>query len=1339
MKKRYLLFPVFLSFVFFFLFGANIEATLDRVPTRIEENDVFWYSFSEDVSYNAYRATYYYYDALNDKQYVKSEFKLLGEDYKQKKVTLSNIPISDFNNESYLEYFTPTTSSESYYYFEVVLYNRTYSYLGVKNDKEVAALVSDFIKVGSEKVVAAPVLVSPSNNASFTAFLVNFEVESEIDYQIYVREEKSAGSNENWQILNSTSFKGNDNTTYYWKAVDSLGQESEERKFTINIPSELPTFNINGSVSTWNKENVVISVTPSSKGSSYYCLNDDCILINSKKDVVLSEDGTYSFYVKNVSNSNTISSETYSIKLDKTSPKFSKNDYNFNYYLVDNKYEYELVINSIEDYSGIKSGKIELLLSSKNIKTVDYQGEYLKIDLANSLNENTTYTMKVVIYDNAGNKTEESFSLKTLSNPVIKIVTAPSIKIDGKEGEYTNKDVNVTIIPADTSYQNYYCLNDNCSLISGTVNYKFDSTGVYKIYTKAVVENDTIKSNEYIIMIDKEAPTVSYNFVENNGVYTLSVSSNDNVDIDNVKVIISKGIDVIYQITKTEKSFVLTLTNNLELETTYYLQLIVTDKAGNQTSENSTIKTSLAEIDVIPLYISPEDNPNKYYSGVAVYIKKYYPISGYEDYYCVNDECEKLKDESFQRFFYGTSGEYSAYTKRVKGDREVTSSIYKFKVDAEISEIDGNIVSLKENRLSDNSFQYILNCLNIEDLSGIKKVDVIVYKIESNGYKNKKFDEDYNSLPLNIDLTNYFENNQKYEIDVTYRDEAGNSSSYTFEKYIFSELVMPTITYKDKHGFINDGSVVDNIHFYNVSAQANIVIDENTKDLAKTYYCLDNSCTLIESTTITIDFTKEGLYNFKVKTIYEGKETVIDERKIFIDWSAPTYKSFSYKKSPEETKTNIYTYSIDITGISDSLDAYGMKKHIILTIKDSQGDVVFTAFNSGTDDFKDSFHVTENKLEEGDYSVEILLQDDIMNSKTYYENIHIEKLKLYAPTVTTNTEYTQNINEWTNNGGIVVTFTASTENEEKDAVNSYCVRNHLETTTCTWIEFEGQVSVNIGDGMINISARISYGNYNVYSSNNGFFNVDTVAPVISKMASGYDIGWISPFINPSIHFECIEETSGISHYYIKNDQLYSEWYKFENGLLLGRYLDTGIYHFQAYAVDCAGNQSEIIEFDIRIDGRHPYTNDIDNIYEFSSSNGKKQIIVKNLYDDESGIEKITVRVYDKTSQSLVNKYVVIENVTMPCTIDISDLAEGEYYLLIEASDFVGNFAESDKIYFNIGGENSTFDYQENKNIYLSEISKPTKKVNNNLPIVIALISLLFAYVVINKTKIIKKF
>lgn len=1331
MKKRYLLFSTFLALLFTFLFGVSAKAELNRIPTEIGQNDIFWYSFNKDVSYNAYKATYYYYDGLNKKGYSKYEFKLLGEDYKGKTVTVSNLPISDFNDDLYLSDFTKTSSNKSFYYLEVTLINRSYTYLGVKKDVEVDVLKSDKINVISD--IEAPVLVYPANNASFSTVLVNFEVESAIDYQIYVAKEKNGGSKEKWQILNSLSFEGKDNTTYYWKAVDALGQESEERKFSINIPSELPTYQINGSVSTWNNENIDIEIIASNKGTSYYCIDENCQVITSKKTIVISKDGTYEFYVKNVNNGKTLSSEKYTLKMDKTSPEFIEDDFNFKYDLVDNVYQYELEIGNISDYSGIKTGKISIMQGNNNIKSVDYKGTNLNIDLSNLLNEKTTYTMKIALEDNAGNKMEKTFSLKTLSNPVVIVIKAPSISVNGKIGEYTNENVSVTITPNDTSYQNYYCLNDNCTLINGVKSYTYDSTGTYKFYTKAIGENENVKSNEYTIMIDKEAPSVSYNFNENNGVYTLSVTANDNIDVSNVKVIIKKGNENVYQINKSENSFNLTLTNYLELETTYSLEVTVTDKAGNQTSKSSNIQTSLREIPVIPLYLGDEDL-NKYYRSFRVMIKDYSYSSEYEDYYCENEKCKRLTTDSDQNFFYSKSGEYNVYTKRVKGDRVVTSSTYTIKIDTEINQIDGSVVSLNREKIN-GSYHYILNCLDIEDLSGIEKIEVLMYKVESSGNKIKLLNEKYTTIPLSVDLTSYLENNYKYELTIEYYDNASNHSTYTFEKYVISEPILPTVSYRYKDSVTFDGKIVDNIHFYNQDIEANIIVDENSKDLMETYYCFDAVCTRIMSSTL-VGISKEGLYNFKVKSIYEGKETIIDERTIFIDSSAPVYKNFSYSKSPEETTTNIYAYSLDITGISDSLDAYDMEKCIILTIKDTQGNSVFVSYYYGSDNFKDSYHVTEKKLEEGDYTVEIYLRDELSNTHIYYEDIHIEKLELSAPIISTNTPYSTSLTEWYTKDDIVVTFKAVTENT-KDIKNSYCVRNG--TNNCTWIDFEGEVSITIGEGYTNISARVSYGNYSTYSTNYGFFAVDSVAPVINSMDTGYGGEWLSFYVNPSVAFDYIEETSGVDQFYVKNDKLYPEWTGFKYSIMLGRYLDTGIYHFQSYAVDKAGNKSDIFEFDIMIDGNHPYTDDIDSIYEFNSSYGKNQITIKNIYDDESGIEKITVKVYDKTSKNLVNTYSLTENVTIPCTVDISDLAEGEYYLLIEASDFVGNTAQSNEIYFNIGDENSTFEYQENRNIYLSEIAKNTKKVNNYIPFIIAMFSLLFVYLFINKTKIIKKF
>lgn len=1314
MKKIAIFISLFFALFFTFSFNESVNASLDGLPSKINENEVFFYKINENVEYNAYKVTYFYYDDENG--YSDYEFKLLGENYQNKELVLTSKSISEFNSYGYVN--SNIKENTPCYYFNVELYQRTYTYLGAKIDTLVKTINSPKISVLKDEVLK-PILINPSYGTTINDVNVQFVVDSEFDYQILI----SLDGN-NWNKLPGSSFVGNDDTTYYWKAIDSNNQESEIGMFSIKTNATLPTIVINGSLTKWNVNDVIIDFSPSNKGTSFYCINEKCLQFTQEKTVSLTDDGVYEIYGKVINDNQTILTDKKTIKIDKTVPSFSTNDFEFIYYITSNayKYDYQLKLSEIEDFSGIKKGQIILNKDGVKVYSFDYTGDKLNMDLSSILSENTKYQMTVHLEDNAGNISEFSFDIVTPKNPDKPLPIPALIKVEGKTDVYTNGTVSVEIIPdvngITSETEDYYCVNDKCEIISSinSHSYSYATDGIYVIYTKRIIDKNSSESAKIKIMIDKSKPTYNYSFdyvINDNPYqydYSLEISSSDTSGINNIDINIKKNNVVVFSANESEKDYInLDLTSNLKENSTYNVDIKITDNAGNVTAISEVINTPINPIK--PVVNAPTISIN---GEVGVYTNKDVTVvvtkdSNYadsaQDYYCVNQSCSILS--SNQSFTYSVDGIYQIFTKRIVNNETVFSDAYTIYIDKTKPSLSGADIEFVETLIDNKTYSYSLNIKKVTDSSGIKEVTIIV-----NFENSSIFQQSYTSVPLEVDLSSYLNANSKYSVMITCIDKANNSYSYV---KIINTSALPIV-----NPILPKTSIVGVIGKYtNENVTVTITVDSSTKDKSKNYYCVDNSCTLILGDIEVVTFSKDGIYEFYVKSIIDDNELKGNIISIKIDKIAPSVDCITYQESSENDTDSSRGYIIYLNNINDNVKTSDVEVNVL------KNTTVY--FTKNITNPSNNVAVIENVISQsGTYIIQVKVSDEAGNISTYTESMVIKGVEIFAPMITFNEEYTS---EWTNKD-ISITFTAN-PNNPVGVKNYYCVK----FASC--YEFTDEVTVDYEDGTYKrIGTYATYNSSTVYSEEYSL-KIDRVAPVMNSV-NGDINEWVNPLADPYISVSSdsySDNESGIFKSYVKEDTLFPEWTEFYF-LNLADLVSTGIYHFQACVYDKAGNQSNILEFDIMIDGQSPTLGD--NFYEFSTAivNGQTQyrLTINDLYDIHSGIKELVIDFRDLRG-NVVSSFSKKDNVNIPMTLNISSLADGDYYFYLYAKDNVGNSGYSSYVYFTKGGENSTFNSQ---NVVTYMIDFTNQKRINYMPILIGFFSLILCFIFINKTDLIKK-
>lgn len=390
---------------------------------------------------------------------------------------------------------------------------------------------------------------------------------------------------EAWDVLpikdNNNSFIATQNGIYKFKAVDELGNESEEKQIEIsNIDKEKPilkldTNNFHELLNVWSKtKEITLNAYDKISGIKGYQVlkNNEWIDLDSNKYKVY-ENGMYKFRaIDNVGNI----SEEYSIgiaKIDNKAPSLKIEP-------VENYYNGKFKITTSDNMSGLK--ELEILSPYGEWKKISLAGEKTSIKKVD-LKESGEYT--IFVKDNAGNSYVENLSVTVDDEaPEIKRVTCnPKSYINKADIEVVVDDIKSGVdrvevfkdnkwipIERDVKYISYFYLKD------------VDKNGTYRFRAIDYAGNVSKESTVVVSEIDDKKPIINYS-------QDIDFATKDKVK---VKVSIEEDSEfTVYlydgRIIENTKSFEFDVYQNGKYK------IRVQDKWGNEEEKNIEIKNIL--------------------------------------------------------------------------------------------------------------------------------------------------------------------------------------------------------------------------------------------------------------------------------------------------------------------------------------------------------------------------------------------------------------------------------------------------------------------------------------------------------------------------------------------------------------------------------------------------------------------------------------------------------------------------------------------------------------------------------------------------------------------------
>lgn len=389
-----------------------------------------------------------------------------------------------------------------------------------------------------------------------------------------------------------------------------------------------------------------------------------------------------------------------------------------------------------------------------------------------------------------------------------------------------------------------------------------------------------------------------------------------------------------------------------------------------------------------------------------------------------------------------------------------------------------------------------------------------------------------------------------------------------------------------------------------------------------------------------IDYSDEDLYN-KSTIIVRGKIKSIQ------DYNSSNSDEF-YSRVTLETKD----YYKDVTGLSNNElvflqdgnsaaefaenSLFNIGDEVILFLeKEESGNLIISGGPQGRFDIVDT-------------GSELFVQNHL--TKRIEEELIISGTDYFEPEVTPILEFEQQIEEGIQNIAPVITGNALTlPNENNWYKEDVTVHFTAEDTMYGIASISPDITITTEgvDKSATGTATNKAGNKSTYTVNG--INIDKTLPTIAakKSVEQNSDGWYNKPV--TIHFEAADALSGIA--YVQSDVMVSQ--EGVNPAITGK------------AVDKAGNEAIITIDEIKLDTKAPILNAQPNMSEW----GNRDISVTPICVDEngSGIKQI--------------QYTWTKQAEQPSTWtgytagEISQQADGVWYLNLKAEDYAGNISE----------------------------------------------------------------
>ena len=429
---------------------------------------------------------------------------------------------------------------------------------------------------------------------------------------------------------------------------------------------------------TWTNQSVYIEKingTDKESGhkSTVYSITGKATLNNQTGSNTLTDEGTYTAKVTTTDNALNSSTRSYTIKIDKTAPTNTAPTVTVttNSITITNK--------QTDALSGIASTQYAL-------KTGSTWSAWQTSNVFNNLTTNKTYSVKTKTTDNAGNSSESAELSVTTNNLTAGSLTLKHTDANGDAytvNTWTKDSIYVALTKGSAGTTTYESISGSAQTVAAgtTAATTVTTNGTTTLRVKTTDRTNTVYSQEYIIKIDKEAPT--------NAAPTVNATTNSltvtNKQIDNLSGIAS----VQYAIYKGNSWSAWQTSNQftgLTHNTTYKVKTKTTDKVGNasESAENTTAKTSNLVAGTLTLThntASGSAYTSNTWTKDSVYVALVKASTGTTTYESITGSAQSVGSGTTADTTVTTNGTTTLRVKTTDGTNTVYSSNYVIKVD----------------------------------------------------------------------------------------------------------------------------------------------------------------------------------------------------------------------------------------------------------------------------------------------------------------------------------------------------------------------------------------------------------------------------------------------------------------------------------------------------------------------------------------------------------------------------------------------------------------------------------------------------------------------------------
>lgn len=636
---------------------------------------------------------------------------------------------------------------------------------------------------------------------------------------------------------------------------------------------------------SWTNQNVWLhkndgSDSQSGHKSTTYTISA-ASLTNQTADNTLTKEGKYTAVVTTTDNVSNSSTKNYNINIDKTAPTTvaPTASQTTNSITVTNK--------QTDALSGVSSTQYAIYNGSS-------WSSWQSSNVFSGLTTNKTYKVKTKTTDKAGNSSESAELSVTTSNLTAGSLTLKHTNASGTAytaNTWTKDSVYATLNNGSAGTTTYTSVSGSAQTVAVTSSATTITTsGTTKLVVTTTDGTNTAKSGEYIIKVDKNAPT---NTAPTTSATTNSVTvtckqtdSLSGINASTTQYAIYKGSS--WSAWQTSNKFT-GLTHN----TSYKVKTKISDNVGNSgESAETTVSTSKLAAGSLTLKhtnASGAAYTSGSWSTTDIYVTLTRASTGTTTYESISGSAQTVATGTTAATTVTTAGTTTLRVKTTDGTNTVYSSNYVIKIDK--TKPTAGTMTMKLGSSSGSTYtsgtwtnQSVYIALNNgSDETG------------GSGHSSTTYSISGAATQSNQTAAQTLTAAGKYTITITTKDVAGNSSTRT--QYIYIDKTKPTAGTLTMKLDSSTGSSYSNNTWTNHSVyiSLNNGSDEtNGSGHSSTTYSISGSATQSNQTAAqTLSAT--GTYNITVTTKDKAGNTSTNNYVIKIDKKAPNVGTLTMK------------------------------------------------------------------------------------------------------------------------------------------------------------------------------------------------------------------------------------------------------------------------------------------------------------------------------------------------------------------------------------------------------------------------------------------------------------